>query len=261
MAAGSRTASNQSGVIGGIRYDLVRMHETWMELFFPRQRSSGSSVLGKWQPKTAREKLTYYPWMVIGFPVVGLLYPLVLFGYILRFQSRRIDYTAARLGKIGVFVLFLVLWGGLTAVARVRFDPAGFFAVAAASGVAVLSALLGVVFRAVGGRVTTVLFAYPFAMTAIFLPPVVAALYSPVLADAIFPRSESIAIWLLDNPLDFAAVNTYLRTQYDLNGIAYAGMWFGIAVPVGWVLGFLVTLADLVRPTAGGSGDGDDDEE
>jgi MFS family permease len=32
-------------------------------------------------------------------------------------------------------------------------------------------------------------------------------------------------------------------------------MWFGIAVPLGWLLGILVTLADLVRP----KGDGDED--
>ncbi|MFB6178190.1 MAG: hypothetical protein ABEI77_00520 [Halorientalis sp.] len=257
MAAGSRTARSQPGVIGGIRYDLVRMHETWMELFFPRQRSGGSSVLGKWEPTTAREKVTYNSWKVLGYPVIGLLYPLVLCGYILRFQSRRIDYTAAKLGKIGVFVLFVLLWGGLTAVARVRFTPAGFFAVAAASGVAVLSALLALGFRSLGGRVTTVVFAYPFAMTAIFLPPVVAALYSPTLAAAIFPRSQNIAIWLLDHPLSFLHLSTYLRDTYDLRGIAYAGMWFGLAVPIGWVLGILVTLADLVRPTPK-SGDDED---
>ncbi|MFD1587137.1 hypothetical protein ACFR9U_09085 [Halorientalis brevis] len=259
MAAGSRTASSQPGVIDGIRYDLVRMHETWMELFFPRQRSEGSSVLGKWQPKTAREKLTYNSWRLIGAPVIGLLYPLVLFGYLLRFQSRRIDYTAAKLGKIGVFALFLLLWGGLTAVARVRFTPAGFFAVGAASGVAVFSALLALLFRSLGGRLTTVVFAYPFAMTAIFLPPVVAALYSPTLAAAIFPRSQTIAIWILDNPLSFLDLGEYLRRTYDLRGVAYAGMWFGLAVPVGWVLGVLVTLADLVRPKPT-STDEDDDE-
>jgi TRAP-type C4-dicarboxylate transport system permease small subunit len=26
-------------------------------------------------------------------------------------------------------------------------------------------------------------------------------------------------------------------------------MWFGLAVPVGWVLGILVSLANLVRPS------------
>lgn len=252
-------AGNRSGVVDGIRFDLRRMHETWMELFFPRQRSAASSVLGKWEPKTAREKLTYNSWYWLGIPIVALVYPLVLLGFILRFQSRRLDYTAMRLGTIGVFVLLVVVWGGLTAVARFRFTPAGFIAVGAASLVAVLAALLAILFRSVLGRVTTVVFAYPFAMTALFLPPVVAALYSPSLADTVFPHSESIAIWLLDNPLDFANVNAYLRSRYDLRGIAYPAMWFGIAVPVGWLLGILVTLADLVRPKPTKSDDEDDD--
>jgi hypothetical protein len=256
MAAGRQARRSQSGVVDGIRYDVVRMHETWMELFFPRQRAGAHSVLGKWEPKTTREKVTYNTWYAIGVPVIGILYPLVLLGYVLRFQSRRIDYTAARLGTIGVFVLFVLLWGGLTAFARVQFSPAGFFAVAAASGVAIVAALLAILFRTIGGRLTTVVFAYPFAMTALFLPPVVAALYSPTVAEYVFPRSETIAIWVLDNVLTYGELNTYLRQTYDLRGLAYAGMWFGFAVPVGWLLGILVTLADLVRPTASS---GDDD--
>lgn len=249
-------AGRQSGVVDGIRYDLRWMHETWMELFFPRQRRGANSVLGKWEPKTTREKVTYNGWYYVGVPLVGLLYPFVLAGYFLRFQTRRLDRTAMRLGTVGVAFLFLLFWGGLTAFARFQFTPAGFFAVGAASIVAVVAAVLALLFRRVGGRTTTVVFAYPLGVTALFLPPVVAALYSPTVADYVFPRSESIAIWLLDNVLTYGELNTYLRQTYDLRGVAYAGMWFGIAVPVGWVLGVLVTLADLVRPTvSGGNGD------
>jgi hypothetical protein len=250
-------AANESGLIDGIRIDVVRMHETWMELFFPRQRAAAGSVLGKWKPKTSREKLTYNTWYYLGIPVIAVLYPLVLLGYVLRFQSRKLDSAAIRLGTIGVFLLMLVLWGGLTGLAYLRFSFAGFIAVGAASAVAILCSLLAVGFRLVGGRGTTVFFAYPFAMTAIFLPPSVAALYSPTVADAVFPYSENIAIYILDNYLTFADVNTYLRTRYNLEGIAYAGMWFGIAVPLGWVLGILVTLADLVRPKPRDTDDGD----
>jgi hypothetical protein len=241
-------AANESGLIDGVRFDVKRMHETWMELFFPRQREAAGSVLGKWKPKTSREKLTYNTWYYLGIPIIAVVYPLVLLGYLLRFQVRRLDSAALRLGTVGVFLLLLVLWGGLTALSYVQFSRAGFIAVAAASAVAVLCSLLALGFRFLGGRVTTVVFAYPFAMTAIFLPPSVAALYSPTVADAIFPYSENLAIYILDNYLAFADVNTYLRTRYNLEGIAYAGMWFGIAVPIGWFLGILVTLADLVRP-------------
>jgi hypothetical protein len=91
--------------------------------------------------------------------------------------------------------------------------------------------------------------AYPFGVTALFLPPVVAALYSPSLGEIVFPRSDLVAVWLLDNVLDVYGLNTYLRTRFDLVGLTYVGMWFGLAIPVGWFLGLLVTLADLVRPT------------
>jgi hypothetical protein len=97
------------------------------------------------------------------------------------------------------------------------------------------------------GRPVTVLFAYPFAMTAIFLPPVVAALFSPAVAEAVIPGSETLAIWLLDNVAP-DSVASYLRGNFDLEGLMYVVMWFGIAVPLGWVLGTMVSLADVVRP-------------
>ncbi|MFB6164830.1 MAG: hypothetical protein ABEJ31_06695 [Haloarculaceae archaeon] len=244
-----------SGVVEGIRIDVTRMHETWMELFFPRQRNATNSVLGKWRPTTTREKFTYNAWFWVGVPIVAVVYPLVLLGYFFRFQTRRLDATAMRLGTVGVFVLLALVWGGLTALARYRFSTAGFIAVAAASAVAVIAALLALGFRRVGGRVTTVVFAYPFAMTALFLPPVVAALYSPTVAAEVFPRSQSIAVWLLDHVLTYGRLNYYLRRTYDLRGIAYAGMWFGLAIPVGWLLGILVTLANLVRPAPASADD------
>ena len=36
--------------------------------------------------------------------------------------------------------------------------------------------------------------------------------------------------------------------EFDLEGVTYVLLWFGISVPVGWLLGTVVTLADLVRP-------------
>ncbi|MDX1745502.1 MAG: hypothetical protein R3324_06155, partial [Halobacteriales archaeon] len=84
---------------------------------------------------------------------------------------------------------------------------------------------------------------------AFFLPPVVAALYSPSLAEVVFPRSQVLAIWLLDTVLAVGGINEFLRARFELVGLAYVGMWFGLAVPIGWALGLLVTLANLVRPT------------
>lgn len=246
MAAGTGSEERE-GIVDGLRVDLVRFHETWMELLFPRQRGAAHSVLGKWEPRTTGDRVKYRLWAAVGALVVALTYPLVLVGFAVRFYSRRIDSTAARVGLLGVVLLAVVAWGALTALARVRFSPEGFYAVAAASIVAVLAAALALGFTRLGGRGTTILLAYPFGMTAIFLPPVVAALYSPALADAVFVPSERLAAWFLDTvPPDRVA--RLLRDRYDLEGLAFVAMWFAIAVPLGWLLGLLVSLADVVRP-------------
>lgn len=248
MAAGS-----EQGVGNAIRLDLRRMHETWMEFVFPRQRDAEGTVLGKWKPQGGLEAYTYRLWSALGVPIVGLLYPFVLFGYFLRFQTRRLNVTAVRIGLLGVIALFVVLWGGLSLLAKFQFSGelsgGGVTAIVAASSVAVVSAALAYGTWRAGGRVTTVLLAYPFAMTAIFLPPVVAALYSSAIGDVVLSSSDSIAQWFLFEGPDLFGVKEFLIEEFDREGFAYVLMWFGISVPLGWLLGFFVTLADLVRPT------------
>ncbi len=246
-------ARAEPGLLGAIRIDIVRIHETWMGLVFPRQRDTAHSVLGKWTPSTTMGKIRYRLWGAIGILVIGLIYPLAVLGFATRFYSSRINRSAASLGFLGVILLSIIVWGALTAAtyfSRISFE--GFVAVGAAGGVATLSAVLALLFTRIGGRITTVVFGYPFAVTAIFLPPVVAALYSPSLAQIVFPRSQTFAIWILDNILDIYGINAILRARFDLVGLAYVGMWFGLAVPIGWILGILVSIANLVRPTADG---------
>jgi hypothetical protein len=245
MATGSQTSG---GIFHAIAVDLRRLHEAWMELVFPRQRTSAHSVLGRWTPNTRTGWIGYRLWGTLGVLPVALLYPLALLGFMTRFYARKADGTATRIGILGVVAVSILLWGALTVFARFRFSFTGFVAVGAAGVVATVSAALAVVFSRIGGRKTTVFLGYPFGMTAVFLPPVVAALYSPALAQTIFPQSESLAIWILDNVLYVGGINEYLRSQYSLSGLGYVGMWFGIAVPLGWILGGLVTLADLIRP-------------
>ena len=240
--------TSNTGLVGAVQYDLKRLHESWMALFFPRQRSTQSGVLGKWEPSTTTGRVAYRSWSAVGTAAVALLYPLALFGFAARYYTRRIDGTATRLGVVGVVLLSLLVWGGLTALARLRFSSAGFLAVAAAGGVATVAAALAYVTGTRGGRFTTVFLAYPFAMTAVFLPPVVAALYSPALSELLFPKSYTLAVWILENPLDLWGINTFLRERFVLEGANYVAMWFGISVPTGWLLGLLVTLADVVRP-------------
>jgi hypothetical protein len=244
------SAATSTGLVGAIQIDLKRLHETWMELLYPRQLNAEQTVLGKWRPDTTGSLLAYRLWAALGVPIIAILYPLVLFGYFLRFQTRGMDSAATRLGVLGVVVLSIVVWGALSLVAQfgTQMSTTGVVAVVAAGAVATVSAALALVTSRIGGRITTVLISYPLAITAIFLPPVVAGLYSETVANQVFPQSESLAIWLLDNVLTVADINEYLRDNYQLQGPAYAAMWFGIAVPVGWVLGTIVTLADYVRP-------------
>jgi hypothetical protein len=257
MATEDRT---RDGVVDGVRVDLIRLHETWMELLFPRQRTATHSVLGKWQPSTTVDRTKYRVWSAVGVPVVGLLYPLLLVGLATRFYARRFDSAATRIGLAGVIVLTTVVWGGLTLLARVQYgaNARGFYAVLAASVVAVGASALAMTFRAKGGRFVTVALAYPAGMTAILLPPVVAALFSPTVGDVVLTGSVPLAEWLLDRVFFVGGFDEYLSENYDLDqwgGLGYVIMWFVIAVPLGWLLGTLVSLANLARP----SGESDED--
>jgi len=242
----------RTGLIDGIRIDVARLHATWMELLFPRQLYP-SNVLGRWTPETTGQKLSYYGWAAVGIPLVLLTYPLLLIGFATRFYARKLDSASTRLGIVGVVALAAVTWGLLTVAAWVRqFSFDGLVAVAAAGGVATISAALAMVFSRRGGRLTSVGLAYPAGMTALFLPPVVSALYSPALA-GVLTGSTSLAIWILDNVLTVGGINTFLRSRFALQGPAYVLMWLGIAVPLGWLFGSFVQLANVVRPEDEGS--------
>jgi len=245
MAAGT-----QPGLLGAIRIDLRILHETWMEFFFPRQRNARDTVLGKWKPETAGQRVAYYLWALAGIVVVAVGYPLLLAGYFVRYQTRQVSGAAVRLGLLGVVVLFTLVWGALTALVAVQsgaFDEGAVTALALASGVAVVSAALSYLCWQVDGRPTTVLLAYPFAVTAIFLPPVVAALFWPPLSGLI-AWSDGIASWVTNEGPDPFGVVTWLEENFERQDEDHVIIWFVASFPVGWALGLLVTLADLVRP-------------
>lgn len=246
MATGTRGRSG--GLLDGLVYDLKRFHEIWMGLLFPRQVGAEETVLGKWKPRSRLGWYKYRLWALIGLFVVAALYPAVLVGTIIRFNVRRIDNTAARIGALGVLVLAAVVWGALSVLAHVQLPYEGFVAVVAAGIVATASAVAAVFFARVGGRAPTVLLAYPLAVTGIFLPPSVAALFLPVLAEIIFPLTESLSIWLLGTVFEPLGLRWLFHAYFDLEGVMYALVWFAISFPVGWLLGGIVTLTDVVRP-------------
>ena len=251
-------AQRSPGLIGAIRIDLTRLHETWMEVVFPRQLDPGH-VLGKWKPETGVQTAGYYLWAAFGLPLVLIGYPLLLVGYGTRFYAVKLDSAATRLGILGAVLVSVVVWGVLSAVASYQFgtvgtvslNAEGFLAVVAASVVATVSAVLAVLFSRVGGRGTSVLLAYPAAMTALFLPPVVAALFEPTLQETIFPWSEDLAIGILDGPLSVGGLNEIIREQFTLEGTGYVLMWLSLSVPLGWFLGGLVAFANIIRPKDG----------
>ncbi|QLG48303.1 hypothetical protein [Natrinema halophilum] len=248
--------SGGGGFVGAIRADIQRLHGAWMEIVFPRQRGRGHSVMGKWKPETVPQKVSYYGWSVLGLIGLLALYPLTVLGLATRFYAAKLDSTRTRLGIVGVTALALlgwglltVAWGAMSYMEQVDIPLEAVLAVAAASGVATVSTALAATFSKVGGRAATVILAYPFAMTALFLPPVVAALVTPSLHPYVLDPSYDFAVWVLDNVLVLGGANDILRSNFTLEGPAYAGMWLGISIPLGWFLGSIVALANLVRPS------------
>lgn len=235
-------------IVTAVRVDVKRLHESWMELVFPRQRGTEDTPLGKWTPSTTGGQIRYRLWSAAGLLMVALLYPLAVAGFAARFYAARIDSAAARLGIVGVVVLMALVWGVLTLGAYVRFDPQGVLAVGAASVAAIVSAALSIVFTRVDGRPTTVALGYPFAITALALPPVVAAVYSPTLQNVVLSRSDAFAAWILDNILFVGGLNEWIRDLVDLTPATNIAMWFGFSFLAGWLLGFIITLANVIRP-------------
>lgn len=220
-----------------------------MVLAFPQLRDH-HPAMEPWTPEGAVTRVGYLAWAALGLLAVVAVYPFALVGFGVRFYTRKLYRAAVSLGLLGVSVAAAVTWTLFTVgVWLLAFPQEGVVATAAGGSVAVVSAVFATTFARRGGRPATVLLAYPFGVTALFLPPVVAAFYSPVLASEVFPGSYSLAVWLLDNPLSAVGVAEVLRERFQLAGIGYVAMWSGLSTVVGWVLGVLVTLADVVRPT------------
>jgi hypothetical protein len=113
-------------------------------------------------------------------------------------------------------------------------------------------------------------------MTAIFLPPVVAAAFSTGVAADVYPTGEHLARWLLEDVLGRWGYEDRLKSRFDFDrqqglstesgsllltlGTAHILLWFAISVPLGWVFGIVVSLANLVRPTPDDEDVGEDAE-
>jgi hypothetical protein len=246
----------QTSLVEALLLDVVRLHETWMEVVFPRQLDP-SAVLGKWKPETSVQTVGYYLWAILGAPLVAVTYPLLLVGFATRYYAVKLDSAVARFGVLGAVLVATLVWGSLTLLAHFQLPTEVMLGIGGASVVAVVSAGAAAGFSKVGGRFVSVLLAYPFAMTAIFLPPVVAGLLTPSISNLVLDPSYELARWILDTFLSVGGINETLRSAFDLEtfgeqwgvaGLGYVLMWLGISVPLGWFLGVLVSLANLIRP-------------
>jgi hypothetical protein len=252
-----RLSPRVANAVGAVRVDLAWLHAMWMSLVFADGSRGDSSGPGH-RKHGISSAVGHRLWATVGVLVLCVAYPLFVVGLATRYYARRIDRLSASLGLVGVAILSLVGWGALAAAtyaSAIAFG--GFVAVAAAGVVATVSAVLSRYVSRQRNRTATVAVGYPLGVTAIFLPPVVASLYSPTLASIVFPQSESLAIWLLNNVLHVGGLAGFIRASFELEGLAYVGMWFVLAVPTGWFLGALVTAVTGVRRSHGAAGSED----
>jgi hypothetical protein len=267
MSGGDR---DRGSVLGGLRHDVQRLHRGWMDLLFPRQFGDEHPVLGRWRPETQGEHARFWPWWVLGAIVVGVGYPLALCGFAIRFYSRKVDRLAVAVGVVGVLAATAITWGVLALFVRLQLSNAAFLAVVAAGITATISAGVALLFTWWDGRLATVGVAYPAAVTTIFLPPVVVALFSTGVASDLYPIGEGVARFVFEAILP-AGMEERLRGTYDFDpgrgisaedgplvltlGTAQVLLWLAISVPLGWTIGLLVTLAEFVRPSGGDADD------
>jgi hypothetical protein len=242
-----------SQLVAAIKADLIGLLTTWRKLLFSME-SHGHPVRDRWRPETARSRLAFWTWSGLGAVLIGAAYPFAVAGFWARYVTGRLNRIATGLGVVALVAVVAVTWGVLTVFAWGQLPASGFKAVLTASVVATVSTALAWGTARTGGRRLTLVAAYPFVVAAICLPPVTAALFSPTLGEVILPRSTSLAVWLLDNVLVVGDLNALIRQEFNLSGVAFVGMWAGLAVPIGWGLGLLVGFANAVRPRDDGHG-------
>jgi hypothetical protein len=154
-----------------------------------------------------------------------------------------------------ITLLTATSWGALTLFTYLQllYVFVDILAVGVASVVAVVAAGFAAVTSKTGGRLTSVLLTYPLAMTALFLPPVVAALVTPSLEPYVLYPSYALTVWILDTVFAVGGVNEVFRGAFNLEKfgtgfflprIGYLLMWNIILIISGWLLGISSVVVD-----------------
>jgi hypothetical protein len=146
-----------------------------------------------------------------------------------------------------VTLIAAVIWGIGLVYGAARFGVSGFVSLFGASIIAVLSASVAVLFFLVPGKRKTIGLAYPFTLNVVLLPPLIIAYYEPVLA-FVWDYSSNLAIWILDTPLDYYGINSYLRQNFTMTRGLYILMWFILSYPAGWIVGSSVYGSKIYGP-------------
>lgn len=229
-----------------ISSDIEWLHRRWMSLLFPHQLEP-HPVLGYYEPDTVWKRVGYMIWGVLGKILSLAVYPLVLIGYLLQQTVHKISITAHSLGIGQTLLFFALVWSGLaSSILYVEGNQNG-IAVAVAGVVALGATILAFAAQRTGTRSRTVLIAYPAAYTALFLPPITAAVLSPLIGDAVLHYSILFAELLLSTVGAEIGVSEWFRNSFELTGHYHIIMWFSVATIIGWLTGVAVTLADVLR--------------
>lgn len=233
-------------LLTAVQVDLARLLAAWRDLAF--DRPTNEYATRRWRPNGVVKHVAYTIWSILGAVLIAIVYPFAALGFWIRYVARQVDRVVAGLGVLVIGGTVALLWGALSALAWNRLPAAGFRAVLAASIAATVSVACSWAFAHYRSRTLTLVLAYPFAVAAVFLPPVTAALYSPTFGSVVLSGSTSLAAWLLNTVLAVGGLGEAIHQHFNLAGFAFVGMWFGFAVPIGWAFGLLVTLADAIRP-------------
>lgn len=226
--------------------DIKKLHGVWMGILFSKYNDP-HPVIGKYQPEGTIKKILYWFWAIIGIITTVVSYPIVLVGLVLRIFTTFIGAIGTKLGITKSVFIMAIAWASMIAGITYQYGFNNTLVLSIAASIALVSLLISFYARRTGGRKTTFLVAYPAAYTAIFLPPVAAAILAPF-GDPIINQSIRVAEYFLINWASVIGMEEWIRSNFELTGIYHAVMWFIISTLIGWLTGVFVVISEQIRP-------------
>lgn len=226
--------------------DIKKLHGVWMGILFSKYNDP-HPVIGKYQPEGTIKKILYWFWAIIGIVTTVLSYPIVLVGLVLRIFTTSIAKVGTKLGITKTISMMAIVWASMIAGITYQYGFDNTLVLSISASIALVSLLISFYSYRNGGRKTTIIISYPAAYTAIFLPPVTAAILAPF-GDPIINQSIRVAEYMLINWASTIGMEEWIRTNFELTGIYHAVMWFVISTIVGWITGLFIVISELIRP-------------